>query len=349
MEKLSIIVPVYNVEKYIEKCILSLLNQTYKNLEIILIDDGSTDKSGKICDIYSEKDERIKVIHKNNEGVGKARNTGIKSATGKYITFVDPDDWVDVEAYENIISKFNNEVEAVFYSNVEEYEPETGREVIVREPDVSGIVSGKDALTHAITKSRFGYYTSVWNKVFIRESILNINIYFENYLISEDELWLVNVLPLLKKVYLLPEPYYHWLQRTGSALNEDRTYEKWRSMLDAKIKIAETACLYNEELSLILEGRIYNDTFQAILKSYLLNNKEITKEFFYKLKKYEKSFYNSKEFSKLKKTRILILKYFILVSMPKKIVKKIGNMSRKKGSKRVWKKYIQHINKKIFQ
>ena len=97
---ISIIVPVYNVERYIYKCIDSLVNQTYKNIEIILVDDGSTDNSGKICDEYSQKDNRIKVIHQCNKGVGEARNTGLKAAVGDYIGFVDPDDFVDYKMYE---------------------------------------------------------------------------------------------------------------------------------------------------------------------------------------------------------------------------------------------------------
>ena len=94
MEKISIIVPVYNIEEYIEKCVKSITKQTYKNLEIILVDDGSTDSAGKICDKLAEKDERIKVIHKKNGGLSSARNAGMKKATGDYICFIDGDDYI---------------------------------------------------------------------------------------------------------------------------------------------------------------------------------------------------------------------------------------------------------------
>lgn len=99
-DKISIIIPVYKVEAYLPKCLDSVLQQTYKNLEIILIDDGSPDESGKICDEYSKKDERIKVIHKENAGVAQARNDGIEAATGAYISFIDSDDWISPRAYE---------------------------------------------------------------------------------------------------------------------------------------------------------------------------------------------------------------------------------------------------------
>ncbi len=101
---ISLIVPVYNVEKYIDECLLSLMNQTYSNIEIILIDDGSTDSSGKICDAYQKKDSRIRVFHTENRGVFHAKSIGINNATGKYIGFVDSDDWVELMMYEKLYS-----------------------------------------------------------------------------------------------------------------------------------------------------------------------------------------------------------------------------------------------------
>ena len=108
MEKLiSVIVPVYNVEEYVEKCVLSIINQTYKNLEIILVDDGSTDNSGKICDEIAIKDNRIKVIHKKNGGLSDARNVGIDIAKGDYLGFVDSDDYIDPDMYSILLNNMN--------------------------------------------------------------------------------------------------------------------------------------------------------------------------------------------------------------------------------------------------
>lgn len=102
--KISIIVPVYNVEKYIDRCIQSILAQTYTNFELILVDDGSPDKCGKICDEYAKKDMRIKVIHKKNGGLGDARNCGLSIATGEYIGFIDSDDYIESDMYEKLIN-----------------------------------------------------------------------------------------------------------------------------------------------------------------------------------------------------------------------------------------------------
>ena len=107
MERISVIVPVYNVEKYLDKCVQSILNQTYENIELVLVDDGSTDGSSKICDKYGNIDSRVKVIHKENGGLSSARNRGIDEAGGKFITFIDSDDYIHHQMleilYEGII------------------------------------------------------------------------------------------------------------------------------------------------------------------------------------------------------------------------------------------------------
>ena len=112
MDTISVIVPVYNIEGYLGKCIDSIIAQTYKDLEIILVDDGSSDHCGAICDEYAKKDNRIKVIHKPNGGLSDARNHGIEAATGRYLGFVDGDDWIEEDMYEHIAA------------NIEKYSPD---------------------------------------------------------------------------------------------------------------------------------------------------------------------------------------------------------------------------------
>ena len=104
-EKITVIVPVYNVEHYLEKCLDSLINQTYKNLEIIVINDGSTDNSGEICQEYAQKDNRIVYIEKENGGLSDARNVGLDKMTGSYVTFIDSDDWVELDYVEILYKK----------------------------------------------------------------------------------------------------------------------------------------------------------------------------------------------------------------------------------------------------
>ena len=114
--KLSVIVPIYNVEPYLRKCLDSIVNQSYRNLEIILVDDGSLDHCGEICDEYAKKDDRIIVIHKQNGGVSTARNEGLEKATGDWVTFVDPDDWCDVDYYKCLFDAMREQNIDVFCS-----------------------------------------------------------------------------------------------------------------------------------------------------------------------------------------------------------------------------------------
>ena len=108
MKKISVIIPVYNVEKYLYRCVDSVLGQTYYNIEVILIDDGSTDSSPEICDEYQKRDKRVKVIHKKNSGAASSRNIGLSSAKGDYIAFIDSDDYIELDMYENMM-KINEE------------------------------------------------------------------------------------------------------------------------------------------------------------------------------------------------------------------------------------------------
>lgn len=125
MERISVIVPVYNVEKYLDKCVQSILNQTYENIELVLIDDGSTDGSSKICDKYGKIDSRVKVIHKENGGLSSARNRGIDEAVGKFITFIDSDDYIHHQMleilYEGII-KNKSDISICEYRRFDENE-----------------------------------------------------------------------------------------------------------------------------------------------------------------------------------------------------------------------------------
>ena len=144
MPLVSIIIPVYNVSSYLDKCLKSIVNQTLKDIEIILIDDGSSDDSGKICDIYAQHDNRIRVIHKNNEGLSQARNDGIRASTSPYIMFVDSDDWVDIQFCE-LPYKYaiDNDADLVLFLYYKCFE----NSVIKRHYNIkSGIITEKEAI-----------------------------------------------------------------------------------------------------------------------------------------------------------------------------------------------------------
>ena len=115
---ISVIIPVYNVERYLDECIKSIVNQTYENLEIILVDDGSPDNCPRMCDDWAKKDERIRVIHKENGGLASARNAGMNICTGEYISFVDSDDWMELNAYESLLKYFDDKTDIVKFDMI---------------------------------------------------------------------------------------------------------------------------------------------------------------------------------------------------------------------------------------
>jgi glycosyltransferase involved in cell wall biosynthesis len=172
---ISVIVPVYNVEKYLKRCIDSIINQTYKNLEIILIDDGSSDSSGEICDEYAILDLRIHVIHQKNKGLSAARNAGIELATGEWIAFLDSDDWIDSEMYEILLDngiKNNADISTCQSRNVnakgELLSSKTPNmiENQITEMSADDIISG----LYTLTKVRFEVWNKLWKRSLIGET-----------------------------------------------------------------------------------------------------------------------------------------------------------------------------------
>lgn len=323
MGTISIIIPVYNVEKYIDICLTSILNQTYSNLEILLVDDGSTDNSGLICDKYAQIDRRVKVFHKINEGVSSARNLGLEKATGEYISFVDPDDWIEPNMYAVIKKQFDMvDIEAVFCGFWENFSRETARPFILHMPEKQDIVNGRDALYQCLIGIGYGYFTSVWNKVF-KADFLKKSVLFEDFLIGEDEVWLVKVLQNANRISLIRSPFYHWLQRENSVLHSSRNYVKWYSALAAKSAVI-SAVQFDELLLLLSTAKTYNDMFDVVWKAYVEGDYKISLDFMEKLNPYEKAFYKSEYFSKMKKLKFFTLKLMINFRFPKKIIKTVG-------------------------
>ena len=217
MPLISVIVAVYNIEKYIEKCILSLINQTYTNLEIILVDDGATDSSGQICDSYAKKDERIKVIHRENGGLSAARNTGIESAGGEYISFVDGDDWIDADMYECLVKaavSFSAELVACRYRCVY---PEI---TVDNSTDRVLVFEGTKMLEKYLEEDENCLIQhAAWNKLYKRELLLTER--FPEGKWYEDVVFSAKMLANIQTgVYLDSAKYNYILQRQGSIMSQ---------------------------------------------------------------------------------------------------------------------------------
>lgn len=208
MPLISVIVPVYNSESYIHKCVDSIINQTYKKMEIILVDDGSTDESPQICDEYAKKDDRIKVIHKNNGGQSSARNLGLDVCHGEYIGFVDSDDWVSPYMYENLLSLIKND-EMISVIGMQEV-TETG--TVIRTRITENIVLDAKDLLSDILLHRAG--TSICTKLFPKSVIGNIR--FAEDRLNEDLLFLISVIDNVNSVSYHSSIGYFYLNRRGS-------------------------------------------------------------------------------------------------------------------------------------
>lgn len=214
---ISIIIPVYNVEQYIERCIDSVLLQTYKNLEIILIDDGSTDKSSKICDEYAKKDSRIKVIHKENGGVSSARNAGLDVATGEYIGFVDSDDYIDSNMYECLINSITNNKCDIVICGFHEVFGGVIKDVAICESETS--ISVREGIVKLIEDDTYKGY--LWNRLYKRELFDGVK--FPEMIVLEDMYVNHLVFEKSKKIHLLDKTLYSYIRRENSVTLKRRT------------------------------------------------------------------------------------------------------------------------------
>lgn len=232
--KISIIVPIYNVEKYLDRCIQSLVNQTLNDIEIILVDDGSPDNCPKICDEYAQKDNRIKVIHKQNAGLGYARNSGLEVTTGEYVAFVDSDDYVDTTMYETLYKRAEStNSDAVFCGFKTEVTKDVWRESREVEKDeqwegnsVKEFMYNMIASGKGVRQERL-YQMSVWHAIYKREIIANNKLAFpsEREVVSEDIPFQIDFLKNANKVLYLNKHFYYYCLN-GSSLTATFKKEK---------------------------------------------------------------------------------------------------------------------------
>ena len=234
----SIIVPVYKAEKYIHQCIDSLLTQTYRNIEVILVDDGSPDNCGKICDEYAAKDCRVKVIHQQNGGVSVARQTGIDHATGEYSIHADPDDWVELNMIEELVAKaVANNADMVicdFYR-----ESKSDRIHVCQNP--GNDLSASAVLRKILSQQLHG---SCWNKLVNRSRIEGIGFTPEDLCILEDELYNIRILARKIKVSYLPKALYHYRIDNENSLCNTISDKSFKLKVKAVSEI-ESFCLAN--------------------------------------------------------------------------------------------------------
>ncbi|MCI6430581.1 MAG: glycosyltransferase [Lachnospiraceae bacterium] len=267
MDLVSIIVPVYNVENYLERCITSLLQQTYSKIEIILVDDGSTDSSGQICDTYNG-DDRIVVLHKENGGLSDARNAGFAVAKGKYICFVDSDDWVDqnyIKMLYQCIEKNSCEVAGCRYKICHELADGVSNKNNYKQTTYTHITALKALINNEVKQV-------VWNKMYSKELIEGIDFPKEKY--NEDEFWTYKVITKANAYVELNYVGYYYFQRTTSIMGE-RYSLKRLDAIEAKMhRLTYIIEMYPELELLAKEDLLFSCIYQGQLANRYLDNKE---------------------------------------------------------------------------
>lgn len=280
MKKISIIIPIYNVEPYIRKCLDSVINQTYKNLEIICIDDGSTDNSRNICDEYAKKDMRIKVIHKPNGGNASAVNSGLNTFTGEYVGFVDPDDWIEPSYYETAYFLIeSNKVDFVCFGWCKDTDENST--IIKNKLQIKADkLDREQILRYTFIRDlypAFGAYR--WNKLFCADffKLKEENGYeiraCEEIKVGSDVLFFIECVLKAKSAIYDPSSYYHYLQREKS-LFHSKDIEKRKGSLKAYSRVIKLLQKNNINQEIIIWVKRFYVYHASLLTEIALENND---------------------------------------------------------------------------
>ena len=279
---LSVIVPVYNVEKYLPKCIETILNQTFKDFELILVNDGSTDNCPIICEEYAKKDERIKVIHKENGGLSDARNTGIDIAQGKYISFIDSDDFIIENTYDILVGEAETNNLDIIIGNAINYFSEDEQKLKMRKRSFPNeVINGTEFLKRSYVEKAMVHcvVAGIYRTKLIKENKL----FFKKSIYHEDNLWTPQIFLKAERVMYYDLDFYRHVQRKGSITKlEDKT----KNGIDLLNICYELAVIYeniqDEETKKILNDVLVSLYLRAVSIGKLTRNeykKMINKEF----------------------------------------------------------------------
>ena len=277
--KYSVIIPVYNVEKYIDRCLKSIISQNYDDLEIIVIDNGSTDSSGSICDTYASEYSNISVYHIENHGVGSARNFGLSKARGEFIYFVDSDDYLVGNLFAEFEDKLTPDLDLLVFSYYNSFEQEmTEKNRTKKILPYNGSYDKYDF--SKIFKDLFlsDMLYTVWNKLYRREFLLENNLSFEQYELGEDVRFNLDVYRNVNKIYLSQDSYYVYvIGRNGSAMSGYNPKRLQYQLQELKLvdKLLEDWHLDNSNLDNNVKARILMSNIYNITKQKLPVNKKV--------------------------------------------------------------------------
>ena len=318
-EKISVIVPVYNVEQYLERCVDSIINQTYTNLEIILVNDGSTDNSGKLCDELAKKDERIRVIHKENGGLSDARNRGIDEAESDLVGFIDSDDYIDNDMYEVLLRNLNDtdadlSMCALYdvYNNTPE-EQVTNKEIweLSSEQAIKMVMEAKILSVTAV------------NKLY-RKSLFS-NLKFEVGKIAEDAFIMIKLLDKCEKIVATNEKKYYYVHRENS-ITTQKFSTKFLNVIEAYEQNSNIILEKYPKLKDVAQTRMswaYFYVLDRLLLDDNYNDKELENNLISYLKDHRKDILNDPLFTKGRKIGFIAL--LLNRNLYRKLIEKRGH------------------------
>lgn len=247
----SFIIPIYKVEQYLEQCVNSILNQTYRSIEVILVDDGSPDHCPVMCDAFAEKDARVKVLHKPNGGLSDARNAGLQAASGDYVIFVDSDDmWFGKSSLEKLVTHIEKYPECQFYGfNCQYYYPDTNtyKKWVPYGDAVLTPVDGSSAMLSLVASGTLPM--SAWLKAINRQWLLTMRITFKLGQIAEDVPWFINLLDKCEKCVFINNYIYAYRQNRADSITASGGERSFYSLLDivkTELQLIETRSLTAE-------------------------------------------------------------------------------------------------------
>ena len=273
---ISIIVPAYNVGAYIDRCITSILNQTYENIQIILIDDGSTDDTGTLCDKYAAQDHRIQVFHQEHQGVSASRNIGLNNCKGDYIGFVDGDDWCEPEMFMSMVNEIQENGTDIVRCNYR-FIFNDKTEMLISDSN-KVFLTGREAVINMHHHTRpSGYGTSIWNTL-IRSEIIRkpYMLYFDTALdYGEDADLLRQLLMRCQSVELDPGCYYNYNRQNVTSLTHRTNYEKLIKAINKKILFLQSNDFPETEVCRAQSDRMKCQIYDAI-EHYMMNGDDIS-------------------------------------------------------------------------
>lgn len=286
--KLSIIVPVYNVEKYLHRCVESLLSQTLQDIEIILVNDGSPDNCANICDEYLRKDTRVRVIHKENGGLSDARNVGIKIASGEYLMFVDSDDFIELDACYELYNVASKKFPEILVGGANKKIGSNEVKMEFTNSTCKTINTSYDFVKEQLTSKTM--YMAAWMNIYRTDFIINNNLYFKNGIYHEDEEWTPRVLLTAENIGYSNRIFYNYIIRDNSITNTKNSRKNGIDLVNTcyelekiylKLEDNELMKLLNDYLVMLFlhaihYGELYGKEFEKYHDKQFLSRNSIS-------------------------------------------------------------------------